>query len=194
MESLPTPAHRFEITKQDFHRLYPQLRSQIVGLGVPVDEAEDLIQETFLHAQRALEVGRFEGRSALDTWIISIAKKRTLKWFCRRRAVKRRAPLVPLESSDETERGPATTLATSEPDPQASAFDRERLVRALAAIEELPEDFRAPLVLSVRGHTYEQIAGCLKIPVSTVTSRIHQARAKLRRSLSAREAVPSSSG
>ncbi len=174
-----------EITAEDYRRLHRQLHAQILRAGVSPTEVEDLIQETFLHAQKALDRGQFEGRSALDTWVVSIAKKRTLKYHRRQRAAKRRAPLVPLERSGAPDAGAAATVVARDPDPQVSASDRELLGRALVAIEGLPDDFRAPLVLSVDGHSYEQIAKLLGIPVSRVTSRIHQARAKLRNNLAA---------
>jgi RNA polymerase sigma-70 factor (ECF subfamily) len=173
-----------EITAEDYRRLHPQLFAQILRLGIPRDEVEDLIQETFLHAQRALKREQFEGRSSLDTWIVSIAKKRTLKHHRRLRAAKRRGAAVPLDESDEAERGAAAILTSSEPNPQVQASDRQLLDRAILAVEKLPESFRAPLVLNVRGHTYEEIAVLLGIPMSRVTSRIHQARSKLGKNLS----------
>ena len=54
-----------------------------------------------------------------------------------------------------------------------------------AALARLPQDFRAALVLcDVVGESYEQIAESLGIPIGTVRSRIHRARALLRQALS----------
>jgi len=172
-----------EITQQDYQRLHRQLFAQIRRTGVPEAEVEDLIQETFLHAQRGLDRGQFDGRSDRDTWIVSIAKRRALKYHRHHGANKRKAELVALGDADEAASG-ATVPASSEPDPQVNATNRQRLGRALRAIGSLPEAFRAPLVLSVRGHTYEEIAGLLDMPMSLVTSRIHQARGKVRKLLS----------
>lgn len=179
-----------EITAQAFRRLHRRLWAQILSLGVPPVEVEDLIQETFLHAQRALDQGQFDGRSSLDTWIVSIAKRRTLKYRRSRRAAKRTAALVPLEPPGETE-GDAPVPVSPEPDPQVTASDRQLLGRTIRAVASLPQSFRTPLVLSVGGHTYQQIAALLGIAPSAVTSRIHQARAKVRESLS--RLVPGSS-
>lgn len=179
----PSTDDRREITVEEHRRLYPQLYAQIWRLGIPAVEVEDLIQETFLHAQRALDRGQFEGRSSFDTWVVSIAKRRTLKHRRRQGAGKRRGSLVSLEGSADSAGGSGRLPVSAEPDPQVRTSDRERLGRTITAIENLPEDFRAPLVLSVRGHTYDQIATVLGIPVSRVTSRIHQARAKLRKAL-----------
>jgi len=179
-----------EITAADYQRLYRQLYVQIQRLGIPAAEVEDLIIETLLHAQGALDRGQFEGRSNLDTWIVSIAKKRALKHHRRLSAAKRRGEHVSLEEPAEPHRGAVAKLASVEPDPESQAADRERLNRAVHAIEGLPDSFRAPLVLSVRGHSYEEIAVLLGIPMSLVTSRIHQARAKLRKNLSRKPKGP----
>lgn len=173
-----------EITERDYRRLHRQLFAQILRMGVPATDVEDLIQETFLHAQRGLDRGQFDGRSDRDTWIVSIAKKRALKYHRHYQADKRQAELVSLGDAEEAASG-ASISVSSEPDPQVKAADRQRLGRALHAIGTLPDGFRAPLVLSVRGHTYEEIAGLLDMPMSLITSRIHQARGKVRKLLSA---------
>ena len=175
-----------EINAEDYRRLHRQLHAQIRRLGIPAAQVEDLIHETFLHAQRALYRGQFEGRSNLDTWIVSIAKKRALKYHRRFGAAKRRGEQVSLEQPAERHAGAVARLATAAPDPEEQAVDRERLSRAMVALDGLPDRFRAPLVLSVRGHTYEEIAVLLGIPMSRVTSRIHQARAKLSKNLSSK--------
>lgn len=172
-----------EITAEVYRRLYPQLYAQIRRLGVPPAEVEDLIQETFLHAQQALDRGQFEGRSSLDTWIVSIAKKRVLKFRRRCSAAKRHGQMVALEGLGESERGGPAVVASSDPDPRTVASDRQMLGRAMVAVRSLPESFRAPLVLKVGGHTYDEIATLLGVPISLVTSRIHQARNKLHKDL-----------
>lgn len=179
----PAPGADREITAGDYRRLHRLLHAQIRRLGVPAVEVEDLIQETFLHAQRALYRGQFEGRSNRDTFIVSIAKKRTLKHYRRLGTAKRRGEHVSLEQPAERHAGSVARLATPAPDPEERAGDRERLERAMVALDGLPDRFRAPLVLSVRGHSYEEIAVLLGIPASRVTSRIHQARTKLRKNL-----------
>jgi RNA polymerase sigma-70 factor (ECF subfamily) len=181
-----------EITAETYRRLHRRLYARILRQGVPPAEVEDLIQETFMHAQQALDRGRFEGRSDLDTWILSIAKIRTLKFHRRRRAAKRRVTLVALDDPDDREQSASPEPASRQPDPQAHAADRQLLSRTILALDELPEPFRAPLVLSVHGHSYQQIAALLGIPTSRVTSRIHQARAKLRKALAAPTHGPAS--
>lgn len=175
-----------EITAEDYRRLHRQLTAQIRRLGVPANDTEDLIQETFLYAQTALDRGQFEGRSSFDTWVVSIAKKRTLKYWRRFRTAKRGAEVVSLGQPAESAGGVAETVPSPDPDPEAQTSGRELLERTVEAIDELSNDFRAPLVLYTNGYTYEQIGSLLKIPSTLVTSRIHQARAKVRKNLAQR--------
>lgn len=178
---------RIEITPEIYRRLYPQLYARLRRLAISPQEVEDLIQETFLYAQQALDRGQFKGDSKLDTWIVSIAKGRALKYHRHRNAVKRSADLVPLEQQVETE-----SFASPVPSPLQEASGRQSLNQTVLALESLPDDFRAPLMLSVRGLSYRQIAKLLRMPVARVTSRIHQARAKLHSVLARRRQDSSS--
>ncbi len=173
-----------EIGFEDYRRLYRQLVVQLGRMGIPEIEIEDLVLETFLHAQQALNRGMFEGRSSRDTWIVSIAKKRALKYHRRLRTAKRRAEHVSLDEPSELFRGAVARLASGNPDPESQAAERQNLSRTTAAIAQLPDDFRAPLVLNVEGHSYKEISALLGISISLVTSRIHQARGKLRQNTS----------
>ena len=68
------------------------------------------------------------------------------------------------------------------PDARARREDDVRLLRA--ALAKLPEEYRVPLVLrEMEGANYEQIAETLSVPVGTVRSRLHRARAALREAL-----------
>jgi RNA polymerase sigma-70 factor (ECF subfamily) len=87
-----------------------------------------------------------------------------------RRALARR-PAVGIEAAD----GVAAPIAP--PDP----LDRNRLVQAL---QSLPDEARAVLMLvAVEGHSYQEVAGILEIPVGTVMSRLSRARQALRHKL-----------
>ena len=148
-------------------------------------DVEDLIQETFLNAQKGLDKGLFDRRSSIETWIVSIAKKLSLKYHRRMRAAKRSAVIVSIrEDGGADGRVEASIPRSSEPSPQAQVSDRQEVRHVLGALRSLPASFREPLVLNVQGFSYDQIAALLQIPVSRVTSRIHQARAKLRKHLS----------
>jgi RNA polymerase sigma-70 factor (ECF subfamily) len=142
--------------------------SRVAGAGA---DAEDLAQDAFLKAFAALD--RFDGRSALFTWIYRIAVNTARDWVDYRR----RRPVVPLEGPHG---GPAEPADTS-PLPAEAAERQELRAAVRAALERLPEPFRTTLILrEMEGHSYEEVAEILGISIGTVESRLFRARAKLR--------------
>ena len=149
--------------------LLPHLRS-LFGAAYRMTgnahDAEDLVQETFLRAHRALD--RFESGTNARAWLHTILQR------VRTDAYRRR------------ERRPATVELTGEgpgvaPAQDALASGYEDLERALA---ELPEAFRTAVVLrDLQELSYAEIAEALGVPVGTVMSRIHRGRALLRQAL-----------
>lgn len=173
----------YEITDEDFRRLYPKLYQQIRRLGIRHDDIEDLVSEALLHAQEGLDEGRFDRKSELDTWIVGIAKKRALKFIRRFSAVKRSGVEIPIDHGAEEEDAVPVQLAAPEAGPDRVAEGRRALRHLKRALRQLPDKFRQPLTLNVHGLSYHQIATVLGISPGLVTSRVHQARAKLRRAL-----------
>ena len=138
------------------------------------DDAQDLVQEALVRVRRGLE--RYEPGS-LEGWLARIVTNVFLDEVRRRR--RRPADALP----DDPERVLPTTPGADEASEELS----EEIQRALA---EVPEDFRAPVVLcDVADQSYEQIAETLGIPVGTVRSRIHRGRRMLRAALTAEGAA-----
>lgn len=163
-----------EITRDDFDRLHPKLIAIFRRKGVGPEQAEDLVQETFLRMCRSLST--FEGRSALDTWAISIAKNVWLQEGRNQTREKRHAEQVPIDD-------PATSAVFT--DPGVGAEDelqtRERLGRVGRAIARLPEALQQALLLStIHGEKHRVIASLLQTTENGVASLIHQARKKIR--------------
>ena len=133
-------------------------------------EAEEIAQEVFLRAYRA--IGAFRGEARLGTWLYGIASRLCLNRLASpdRRVARGDAALADV---------PAAT-----PD-AAAAAERAELDAALrAAIAGLPEDRRLVLVLrDVEGLSYEEIAETLAIDPGTVRSRLHRARLQLKEKL-----------
>ena len=129
-------------------------------------DAEDLVQETFLRAHRALD--RFEAGTNARAWLHTILQRVRTDAFRRRR---RR-----LETVELVGEGPGVRPAQD-----ALASGHEDLERALAA---LPESFRTAVILrDLQELSYAEIAAALGVPVGTVMSRIHRGRALLREAL-----------
>jgi RNA polymerase sigma-70 factor, ECF subfamily len=130
-------------------------------------EAEEIAQEVFVRAHRA--VRDFRGEARLGTWLYGIASR-----LCLNR----------LASPDRrVARGDAALadIAASTPDPAAAA-ERAELDAALhSAIAELPDERRLVVILrDVEGLSYEQIAEALALDPGTVRSRLHRARMQLK--------------
>lgn len=144
------------------------------------DEAEDLAQEVFVQVFKAID--QFRGESKLSTWIYRIAvnlcKNRT-KYLSRRHAgeqddIDAMAERVPMSAARA-----ATVGDVSRPDELVEGMQLEAIVKR--AIQKLEPDFREALVLAdVEDMPYEEIAQIMNVPVGTVKSRIHRARAQLK--------------
>ena len=135
------------------------------------EEVEDVVQEAFIKAYRALP--RFRGESAFYTWLYRIAVNTSKNYLVSRA---RRPQGVELDAS-EGDVGEVAAARKDTEDPE-SALRRDEL-RAVVdrALGDLPEDLRAALTLrEFDGLSYEQIATVMDCPVGTVRSRIFRAR------------------
>jgi RNA polymerase sigma-70 factor (ECF subfamily) len=133
-------------------------------------EAEEIAQEVFLRAHRA--VADFRGEARLGTWLYAIASR-----LCLNRLV---------SPDRRVARGDAALAEIPASTPDAAAVaERAELDAALrAAIAELPDERRLVLVLrDVEGLSYEEIAEALALDPGTVRSRLHRARMQLKEKL-----------
>ena len=146
-------------------------------------EAEDVLQETFLNAFQAID--RFEGRSQLSTWLYRIAYNASLMRLRKHKQMTAFSLDQPLQE-EEAGSGVAHHLAdwSTIPDDQLlTAEARQEMDRAIA---ELPETLRAAFVLrDIQGLSGAETAEVLGISVQAVKNRLHRARLRLRDRLSA---------
>jgi RNA polymerase sigma-70 factor (ECF subfamily) len=153
-----------------FGVLVRRYQRRVFGLGLRMlgsaDDADDLVQETFLRAWRALD--RFEEDRPLAPWLLRIATNQALNVL----AARGRRPVEELNES----------MPADGPGPDRLAEQRglhERIRRAMA---ELPDEQRAILALRAgEGLSYREIADTLDIPVGTVMSRLARARETMRK-------------
>ena len=133
------------------------------------EELEDLAQETFLRAIRALPTFHADGAARLSTWLLTIATRLALD-ACRKRTRQQRPSLA------------AEPLSASTPEHEVQ---RSQLREEIAsAIDELPSDQRAAFVLAeFHGFSLEDIASALDTRPSTIKTRLFRAREKLSRAL-----------
>jgi len=140
-------------------------------------EAEDLAQEVFLRAYRGL--GTFRGGSTFRTWLYRIVHNVSASYFARKKALKRSAQVLSLDSGEARE-PPARADCDSRGRTEAGEL-REVVKKAIRA---LPEDMRELVVLrDVEDRSYEEISESTGLPIGTVKSRIHRGRLLLREKL-----------
>jgi RNA polymerase sigma-70 factor, ECF subfamily len=149
---------------------------RIVG---DADDADDVAQETFVRAWEALE--RYDERYAFYTWLRTIATRLALHVRGKRR--RRRT------DGGESFETAAETVADTGADPVANAAAAELRMHVQEALDRLPEEQRAVVLLRGQEMSYAEIAAALEIPVGTVMSRLARARERLRELLRARGAA-----
>lgn len=135
------------------------------------EEVEDVVQESFIKAYRALP--RFRGDSAFYTWLYRIAIN-TSKNYLVSRARRPQSVDLDIEEADSME---SLDTPKEREDPE-SVLRRDELEAAInEAIARLPEDLKSAVTLrEFDGLSYEQIAVIMECPVGTVRSRIFRAR------------------
>lgn len=169
-----------------FRALIEQFSDRVMRVIVNVmhcdrSMAEDLCQETFLRVHGGLAT--FDGRN-FGGWLATIATNVAISELRRRRAQKRGQRTLsldaPIAGTDDLYLDPPGREA----DPAQRAHDREFAARVRAAVRDLPEEFRVPVVLrDLDGLSYEDIAAVLGVPPGTVRSRIHRGRLLLQEQL-----------
>jgi RNA polymerase sigma-70 factor (ECF subfamily) len=180
-------AAAFEMLVVKYQRRIERLISRMVR---DVDLVQDIAQETFIRAYRALP--QFRGESAFYTWLYRIAINTAKKALINLK----RDPLIAEGALTSSEDGDETSRVERElsdvETPEALLASKEVAAAVNAAIEALSEDLRQAITLrEIEGLSYEEIAEAMNCPIGTVRSRIFRAReaiaARLRPLLDTRE-------
>lgn len=170
----------------DFERDALQYNRQLYSAAMrmtrnPAD-AEDLVQETYLKAYRAYHT--FTEGTNLKAWLYRIL---TNTYINKYRKDSRRPNEVDLGTIEDLY---LYRRIGSEESAEASRTTEERVLDGLvesdikSAVEELPENFRMPVLLAdLEGFSYKEIAEILDIPIGTVMSRLHRGRKAMQKRL-----------
>lgn len=159
-----------------------------------LQDAEDLVQETFLRAWRGIE--GFDGRASLRSWLYRIATNASLNALARRASTRRALPKTQVPPTDEMPEGAPPSeniwlepypdallegIADTAPGPEAHYELHEAIQLAfVAAIQHLPPRQRAVLLLrDVLGWPAADTAGLLDTSVASANSALQRARATL---------------
>lgn len=150
------------LLKRYASRLY-HVALRMVG---DADEAEDVIQESFIEACRKIE--QYRGDGALGAWL-----QRIVVNACFMRLRRKRAQTVPIDEQFD--------LESASPRPELWVLDRELSAELRSAIEQLPESLRTALIArDIEHYSTEEAAKLLQITPSALKVRLHRARAALR--------------
>lgn len=168
--------------KQAFNLLVAKyqyrIRSLVSRLVADPLEQEDIVQDAFIKAYRA--IGRFRGDSAFYTWLYRIAVN-TAKHHLVNAA--RRPPMQDIDAGDMAPmRMPPRLVENNTPE---MIRHNDQLVQTIKrAIDELPEELRQAITLrELEGLSYEDIAEAMNCPIGTVRSRIFRAREAIRQAM-----------
>ena len=152
-------------------------------LTLDEDDANDLVQETYLKAYRFFEY--FEPGTNAKAWLFRILKNSFINDFRKKSKQPAKVDYSEIEGYYNPEG------VESDSDVGGSSSDmRQQSVRDLigdevaSALNSLPVDFRTVIILcDLEGFTYEEMAKVLDIPIGTVRSRLHRARHFLKEKL-----------
>jgi RNA polymerase sigma-70 factor (ECF subfamily) len=160
----------------------PQLFSTALRMTRNRSDAEDLVQETYIKGWRSFHT--FQEGTNLRAWLFRIM---TNTYINKYNAQKRKGTEVELDDVEELflykRLGSIdqSQLSSSAEDQMLELFTDDEVKNAL---EELPEDFRIPVLLSdVDGFSYKDISEMLEIPIGTVMSRLHRGRKAMQKML-----------
>ncbi|HZD17943.1 MAG TPA: sigma-70 family RNA polymerase sigma factor [Actinomycetota bacterium] len=172
----PAVRSRFE---RDVLPLLPGLYGAALRLTRNPQDAEDLVQETYLRAYRGFS--GFEEGTNLRAWMYRILTNTFINTYRK----KQREP-VTIADDDIEDWYLYDRLGGSGAEASAESEVLERIPdeEVQRALEDLPEGFRmAVLLADVEGFSYKEIAEILDIPIGTVMSRLHRGRKALQKAL-----------
>jgi len=143
------------------------------------DEVQDVTQEAFIKAYRALP--RFRGDSAFYTWLYRIAINTAKNYLVSR---SRRPPDTDIDVDGEFQADSAVLKDVAGPESRLATEQLQKVI--FDAIENLPEELKVAVTLrEFEGMSYEEIAEVMECPVGTVRSRIFRAREAIEKSIEA---------
>ncbi len=155
-----------------------QLYKTALRMTRSVPETEDLLQETYLKAFRYYE--GFEEGTNLKAWLFRIMKNNFINGYRKKKIQPQHVELDEVRDSRQG-RSDEDSLISEE---WYFAGDEEMDEGVARAINALPHDYKMALILvDVQGHSYQEVADILAVPVGTVMSRLYRGRAKIEKAL-----------
>jgi RNA polymerase sigma-70 factor (ECF subfamily) len=162
-----------ELVRRHQDRLY----NTVYRLVDSAEDAQDIVQEAFLHAYQSLD--RFKRDSQFFTWLYRIAVNQAISLQRKQKSTVR----LHLNRDGQGSVPEPTDLSEfSQPDQALERADEGRRIQA--ALNRLSPEHRAVLILKdLEDQKYEAMAEILQVPIGTIRSRLHRARLELRQVL-----------
>ena len=161
--------HAFELLVAKYQRRLLRLISRLVRDPA---EAEDVAQEAFIKAYRALP--QFRGDAAFYTWLYRIGVNSAKNFLV---SQGRKAPTSTEKDVDEAETFDEGEQLRDINTPESMLMSRQVAAAVNAAMDRLPEELRTAVTLrEIEGLSYDEIADVMNCPIGTVRSRIFRAR------------------
>lgn len=159
----------FGLLVSKYQRKLVRLVARIVRDGA---EVEDVVQEAFIKAYRALP--NFRGESAFYTWLYRIGVNTAKNHLV---ALGRRAPTSTEKDAEDAETFDDADQLRDINTPESMLMSRQVADTVNAAVQRLPEELRLAITLrEIEGMSYDEIAEFMNCPIGTVRSRIFRAR------------------
>lgn len=146
------------------------------------EDAEDLVQETYLKAYRYYD--KFEEGTNFKAWLFKIMKNTFINNYRRKQNIPPQADFADIEESFES------IVSQDAPSQNQTKSPEEELLEDVLdedvqrALDELPEDYRMVVLLAdLEDFSYKEIAEILEVPVGTVMSRLYRGRRRLEKAM-----------
>jgi RNA polymerase sigma-70 factor (ECF subfamily) len=170
--AMAAPSEAERRASELFRELRAPVCRYVMSLGVSPQDADEIVQETFLRLYRHLEQRGSQEHDNLRGWVFRVAQN--LAHDQRRRAQAQPRATDRLEDSAEAQRAVDTRVG-----PEQRLLRAERFARLHVAMQALPPAQQQCLRLRAEGLRYREIAEALDVGVSTVADWIHQALTRL---------------
>jgi RNA polymerase sigma-70 factor, ECF subfamily len=160
----------------------PQLYSAALRMTRNQADAEDLVQDTYLRAYRGFD--SFTEGTNLRAWLYRILTNAFINTYRSRQRRPTETDLADVEDMYLYRRLSTLDALAANRSAEDQLFDMLTDDEVKQALEDLPENFRLPVLLAdVEGFSYKEIAEMLDIPIGTVMSRLHRGRKAMQKAL-----------
>jgi RNA polymerase sigma-70 factor, ECF subfamily len=137
------------------------------------EDAEDLVQETYLKAYRYYD--KFEEGTNFKAWLFKIMKNTFINNYRKKQQAPALSHFADIEESFENQVSEEVARQTKNPEEEFLETVLDEDVQA--ALDKLPPDYRMVVLLAdLEGFSYKEIADILEVPVGTVMSRLYRGR------------------